>query len=100
MMVSTGFYDLVTGASAVSLLAHIPVDANGVPQARAALIRAVGASANFRMDGAAPTAAAGGGMPLNTSDTAPFWISNLANLQRFQAIAQTGSGSIAIIFFN
>lgn len=99
-IVCTGFYSLATGAAATSLLAHIPIDANGVYQARAMLIRAVGANANYTLDGTTPTAAAGGGMPLNTADTSPFWIGNLANIERFQAIAATGSGQVVVLFFN
>lgn len=98
-MVCTGFYSMPIGAAATTLVGHIPTDPNGVLQARQMLIRAVGTNANFRMDGAAPTAAAGGGMPLNTSDTSPFEVNNLANIIRFQAIAQSTSGSIEIMFF-
>lgn len=99
-LTATGFYDLATSSAAAALLTHIPVDANGIPQCRAILVRAVGENANFTLDGTTPTAAAGGGMPLNTADTAPFFIGGLANVQRFQAIATTGSGSIAVIFLN
>lgn len=101
MMTCTGFYNLVTSSSAAALLTHIPKQANGVDYAaRAILIRATGNNANFTLDGTTPTVSAGGGMPLNTADTAPLWIGNLANLERFQAIATTGSGGISVLFFN
>lgn len=99
-MVCTGFYSLATGAAATALISHIPKDANGVYQARAMLIRAVGNNANYRLDDTVPTAAAGGGMPLNTADTSPFWIGQLSNLLGFQAISVTGTGSIEVLFFN
>lgn len=100
MMTCTGFFNLATSATPAALLAHIPLNANGDPAARAILIRATGNNANYTLDGTTPTVSAGGGMPLNTADTAPVWIGNLANLQRFQAVATTGSGGISVLFFN
>lgn len=95
----TGFYSLATGAAATALISHIPTK-NGVYQARMMLIRAVGNNVNYRLDSVAPTAAAGGGMPLNTADTSPFQINNIGNIIGFQAISTTGTGSVEVLFFN
>lgn len=64
------------------------------------LIRAIGNNVNYTLDGTTPTVGATGGMPLNTADTSAFSIVGLANIQRFKAISVTGSGSVAILFFN
>lgn len=97
--VNTGYYSLATGAAATALITHIPKNANGDYAARMMLIRAVGNNVNYTLDGTVPTAAAGGGMPLNTADTSPFQINNLANIERFQAISTTGTGSVSVLFF-
>jgi len=98
MMVCTGFQNLSTSSTPAALT--IPTNANGDFAARAALIRAVGNNANYTLDGTTPTTSAGGGMPLNTADTNPIWIGNLANLQRFLAVATTSTGNITVLYFN
>lgn len=99
-MVCTGFYSLATSSVSAGLAGHFPVQANGDPACRAMLIRAVGNNANYTLDATTPTVSAGGGMPLNTADTSPFWISNFANIQRFKAVATTGTGQVVVLFFN
>lgn len=102
-LIATKFFTLATtttASTASAWQALLPVDANGIPQYRAMLIRGITVDHNMTLDGTTPTVAAGGGYPLLATDTGGFWVWGTANILRFRAIAKTATGNINVITFN
>jgi hypothetical protein len=88
-----GYQQITLSTTAASSLT-IP----GTPKySNAALLRVENGAMRFRMDGTAPTT--GSGMPLYSTDTAPFWIDGLGLLQNLQAIAVTGTPVLDVMYF-
>ena len=80
----------VPSTGAVSMT--IPVKAT-----EAALVRTNGGTVRLRLDGTAPTTAAG--FPIFSTDTSGFWIYGSGPVQNTQMIATTGTQTVDILYF-
>lgn len=97
--ICVGYDQITLSATAVSSLPIMAAATGNIQNNNAALIRLESGSARFLMTGVTGVPTTGSGFLLNSSDNLPMWINGLGNLQRFQAIAVSGTPILDVLYF-